>query len=134
MVLSRAPAVGWRFLLDAAQAQPVPTTRRRRRQAPISPTWSDDGCVQNEVIVFANQTTVVSGNAPRNHREVTYTRYRYDYCEDTDLGTDLGTSSQPMFSGDLNRASLECRHPRAYRLRFRSVTVRLVLVWNGRAA
>src|SRR6266568_9621534 len=39
------------------------------------------------------------GKGPASTAEVTYTRYRYDYVEDIDLGTDLGTSPQPLFSG-----------------------------------
>ena len=60
---------------------------------------SDDGCVQNEVMVFVTRTTVASAKGPVATAEVTYTRYRYDYCTDADQGTDLGTSSRPVFSG-----------------------------------
>ena len=128
-------ACGWLALSCwmAAQAQPVPTTTQTASASANFAYVSDDGCVQNEVIVFANQTTVVSGNAPRTTAEVTYTRYRYDYCEDTDLGTDLGTSSQPMFSGDLNRASLNAAI-HGHTASGSAVTVSFVLVWNGRGS
>src|ERR1035438_1508948 len=124
---------GWLALssLIAAQAQPVATTTQTSAASANFAYVSDDGCVQNEVIVFANQTTVVSRQAPRTTAEVTYTRYRYDYCADTDLGTDLGTNSQPMFSGDLNRASLNATI-HGHTASGSAVTVSFVLVWNGR--
>jgi hypothetical protein len=94
---------------------------------------SDDGCILNEVIVFANRTTAVRANAPRTTTEVTYTRYRYDYCEDTDLGTDLGTSSHAVFSGDLNRASLNATIS-GHTAAGSAVTVTFVLIWEGKGA
>src|ERR1035438_9580235 len=100
-------ACGWLALssLIAAQAQTGATTTQTSAASANFTYVSDDGCILNEIIVFANRTTVVTANAPRTTGEVTYTRYRYDYCEDVDLGTDLGSSAQPAFSGDLNRAS-----------------------------
>jgi len=54
------------------------------------------------------------GKGPASTAEVTYTRYRYDYVEDIDLGTDLGTSPQPLFSADLDKASLHATIPRTH--------------------
>ncbi len=92
---------------------------------------SDDGCILSEVIVFANRTTVVSAGAPRTTGEVTYTRYRYDYCEDADLGTDLGSSSQPVFSGDLNRALLNATI-HGHTASGSPATISFALTWEGK--
>src|ERR1035438_10927824 len=90
-------ACGWLALssLIAAQAQTAATSPQTSAASANFAYVSDDGCILNEVIVFANRTTAVKTDAPRTTAEVTYTRYRYDYCEDADLGTDLGTSSRP---------------------------------------
>jgi len=133
---SLARACGWLALscCMAVHAQPLVTTTTQTSSASANFAYvSDDGCVQNEVIVFANQTTVLSGKAPRTTAEVTYTRYRYDYCEDIDLGTDLGTSSLPMFSGDLSRASLNGTI-HGHTASGSAVTVSFVLLWNGRGS
>ncbi len=92
---------------------------------------SDDGCILNEVIVFANRTTVVSASAPRATGEVTYTRYRYHYCEGADLGTDLGSSSQPVFSRDLNRALLNATI-HGHTASGSPATISFALTWEGR--
>jgi len=92
---------------------------------------SDDGCVLNEVIVFASRTSVVRADTPRITTEATYTRYRYDYCEDADLGTDLGVTSQPVFSADLGRASLNTTI-NGHTAAGSPVTVSLVLRWEGK--
>jgi hypothetical protein len=127
-------ACGWLALssfLIAAEAQTVATTTQSFAATANFAYVSDDGCVQNEVIVFANRTIVVPAKAPGTTAEVTYTRYRYDYCEDTDLGTDLGTSSRPIFSGDLNRGSLNATI-NGHTASGSVVTVSLVLVWEGK--
>jgi hypothetical protein len=92
--------------LFSAQAQTA-TSKKQTFSARASFTYmTDDGCVQNEVIVFANKTTMVAAVPPSTTTGVTYSRYRYDYCEDSELGMDVGTSPQLTFSGDLNKASL----------------------------
>ena len=126
-------ACGWLALssfLIAAEAQTVATTTQSFAASANFAYLSDEGCVQNEVIVFANRTTVVSASAPSTTAEVTYTRYRYDYCGDSDLGTDLGTNRRPMFSGDLNRGSLNATIS-GHTASGSVVTVSLVLVWEG---
>ena len=130
-------ACGWlalsALIAIAAEAQPVATTTRTSAASANFTYVSDDGCILNEVIVFANRTTVASANAPRTTEEVTYTRYRYDYCEDADLGTDLGSSSQPAFSGDLNRASLNATI-HGHTASGSPVTVSFVLMWEGKGS
>jgi hypothetical protein len=126
-------ACGWlalsSLILIAAEAQ---TTTTQASSASASFTYaSDDGCVQNEVTVFANRTTVGSAQAPSPTAEVTYFRYRYDYCEDSDLGTDLGTSRQLIFSGDLNGASLNATIE-GRTAQGSVVSVTLALVWEGK--
>jgi hypothetical protein len=126
-------ACGWLALssLIAAEAQAPATTTQASTASASFAYVSDNGCIQNEVIVFANRTMVVSAKAPSTTAEVTYSRYRYDYCEDSDLGTDLGTASRPVFSGDLNRASLNATingHTPSGSV----VTVSFVLVWEGK--
>jgi hypothetical protein len=119
--------------LMAAEAQTPPTTTQASTASANFAYVSDDGCVQNEVMVFVNRTMVVSAKAPSTTAEVTYSRYRYDYCEDSDLGTDLGTNSRPVFSGDLNRASLNATingHTDSGSV----VTISLVLVWEGKGS
>ena len=118
------------FPLIAAQSQTAATTETSAATANFAYV-SDDGCILNEVIVFANRTTAVKTDAPRTTAEVTYTRYRYDYCEDADLGTDLGTSSRPVFSGDLNRASLNATI-NGHTASGSAVTVSFVLMWEGK--
>jgi hypothetical protein len=59
-----------------------------------------------------------------------YSRYRYDYCEDSDLGADVGTSLRPVFSGDLNRAALNATI-NGTTASGSPVTVSLALVWEG---
>jgi hypothetical protein len=124
---------GWLALssLIAAQAQTAATTTQTSAASANFAYVSDDGCILNEIIVFANRTTAVWDNTPRTTAEVTYTRYRYDYCEDADLGTDLGTSSQPVFSGDLNRASLNATI-NGHTASGSAVTVSFVLMWEGK--
>jgi hypothetical protein len=118
--------------LIAAQAQTAATTSQTAAASANFTYVSDDGCILNEVIVFANRTTVVKANTPpRTTAEVMYTRYRYNYCEDADLGTDLGTSSQPVFSGDLNRASLNATI-NGHTASGSAVTVSFVLMWEGK--
>ena len=126
-------ACGWLAFssLIAAQAQTAATTSQTAAASANFTYVSDDGCVLNEVIVFANRTTVVKANTPRTTAEVTYTRYRYDYCEDVDLGTDLGASSQAAFSGDLNRASLNAAI-NGHTASGSPVTVSFVLLWEGK--
>ena len=97
---------------------------------------TDEGCVQNEVMVFVNRTTVSPGKAraakaPTAIAEVSYSRHRYNDCEDTELGTDLGTNSRPAFSGDLNRAALNVTI-NGHTESGDAVPVSFVLVWEGR--
>src|ERR1700683_5143479 len=89
----------------AARAQTATTTQASVATASFA-YISDDGCVENDVIVLANSTTVVSSGQPTTTLAVTYSRHRYDSCENSDLGTDMGSSPRPLFSGDLDRASL----------------------------
>ena len=115
------------------QAQTAATTTQASIASASFAYVSDDGCVQNEVVVFANKSTVGSGKAPVTSAEVTYSRYRYDFCEDSDLGTDMGTSVRPAFSADLNRASLNATisgHTPSGSV----VTVSLVLEWDGKGS
>jgi hypothetical protein len=127
-------ACGWLALsalvLISAEAQTTATTQESAASASFTYV-SDDGCVQNEVTVFANRTTVVSAKAPSATAEVTYFRYRYDYCEDSDLGTDLGTSRQLVFSGDLNSASLSATID-GHSTSGSVVPVSFALVWEGK--
>jgi hypothetical protein len=126
-------ACGWLALssLAAAQAQMAATTTRASSASATFSYVSDEGCVQNEVMVFATRTTAVSAKAPGTAAVVTYSRHRYDYCQDTDLGTDLGTSSRLDFSGDLNRASLNATIS-GHTAVGSAVTVSFVLLWEGR--
>ena len=128
-------ACGWLALssLIAAQAQTAATSTQTSAASANFAYVSDDGCILNEVIVFANRTTANGANAARTTAEVTYTRYRYDYCEDADLGTDLGTSSRAVFSGDLNRASLNATIS-GHTASGSAVTVTFVLMWEGKGA
>ena len=124
-------ACGWLALSSGIAAAPQTATTTQRSAANASFTYvSDDGCIQNEVVVFASRTTVVSADPRKASVLVTYYRSRYDSCEDADLGTDLGTSSQPIFSGDLNRASLNgtVSGPTPSGL---VATASFVLVWEG---
>jgi hypothetical protein len=128
-------AYGWLAFssLVAAQAQTVATTAQTSAASANFAYVSDDGCILNEVIVFANRTTELTAKPPRTTGEVTYTRYRYDYCEDADLGTDLGSSAQPAFSGDMNRASLNATI-HGHTASGSPVTVSFVLMWEGKGS
>lgn len=119
------------FPLIAAEAETIGATTHTSAASANFIYVSDDGCILSEVIVFANRTTVVSAGAPRTTAEVTYTRYRYDYCEDADLGTDLGSSSQPVFSGDLNRALLNATI-HGHTASGSPATVSFALTWDGK--
>ena len=119
--------------LIAVETETIGTTTQTSAASANFIYVSDDACILNEVIVFANRTTVVSAGAPRTTGEVTYTRYRYDYCEDADLGTDLGSSSQPAFSGDLNRASLNATI-HGHTASGLPVTVSFALMWEGKGS
>ena len=117
----------------AATTQASTTTTQASTASASFAYVSDEGCVQNEVMVFVNRTVLVSSKGSNTTAEVTYSRYRYDFCEDTDLGTDLGTSARPVFSGDLNRASLNAAingHSSSGAV----VTVSFVLVWEGKGS
>jgi len=68
---------------------------------------------------------------PDTRAEVTYSRHRYDDCEDADLGTDIGATSRVAFSGDLNKAFLNATvegHTPSASL----VAVSFALVWEGK--
>jgi hypothetical protein len=119
--------------LIAAQAQPATTTTRALAASATFAYPSDDGCVENDVIVFANQTTVASAKTPGATAEVMYYRHRYDYCADADLGTDQGTSRRPVFSGDLNRAALTAAIS-GTSASGSAVSASFELVWEGKGA
>jgi hypothetical protein len=118
------------FPLIAAEAQTATTTQVSAASANFSYV-SDDGCVQNDVMVFATRRTEVSAKAPSTTGVVTYSRYRYDYCQDSDLGTDLGSSSRPELSGDLNRTSLNATI-NGHTASGATVTISFVLTWEGK--
>lgn len=133
MVLTQACAwLALSSLLIAAEAQTA-TTREVSAATANFAYMSDDGCVENEVVVVANATTVVSAKTPTRNSQVMYSRNRYDYCKDTDLGTDLGTSLRPAFSGDLNRAALNVTIS-GTTASGSVVTVSIMLVWEGKGA
>jgi hypothetical protein len=118
------------FTCMGLQAQTSVTTQSNSASANFA-YLSDDDCVQNDLEVFASKTTVGAANAPKTTTAVTYSRHRYNLCEDTDLGTDVGAAGRTAFSGDLNRASLSATvsgssGPGS------SVTVAFVLEWAGR--
>jgi len=130
MVLTRA--CGWLALSSLIAAAPQTSTTTQSSVANASFAYvSDDGCVQNEVTVFANTTTVVSAALPKRSVSVIYSRYRYDNCEDSDLGTEVGTAARPAFSGDLNKASLNATIGGST-ASGSAVTVSFVLVWEGK--
>ena len=118
------------FCWFGAEAQTPITTQSSSASASFA-YLSDDDCIQNEVEVFASRTTVGSATAPKTTVSVTYSRHRYDLCEEADLGTDLGAAGRPQFSGDLNRASLNATisgstsHGAA-------TTIAFVLEWAGK--
>jgi len=120
------------FTLASAEAQKTTTTQASAANASFAYV-SDDGCVQNDVVVFANKTTVVSANPPTTKTAVTYSRYRYDYCDDADLGTDMGASAQPVFSGNLDGALLNAT-VNGTTAAGSAAPVSIVLVWEGRGA
>lgn len=70
---------------------------------------SRDGCVQNEVSIFLNQTIPAANATPGvpGKADVTYVRNRFDFCEGVDLGTDRGSSHAVSVSGDLNRLRVD---------------------------
>jgi hypothetical protein len=119
--------------LLAAEAQTALTTTQASAASATFAYVSDDGCVQNEVMVFATRTTAVSAKARSTTAAVTYSRHRYDYCQDSDLGTDGGTSSQLEFSGDLNRSSLNATI-NGHTASGSAVTVSFGLVWEGKGS
>lgn len=101
---------------------------------------SPEGCIQNEVSIFVRQTTAKPGAAktagPKS--DVTYSRSRFDLCEDDDLGTDLGSSSTAVISGDLNRVRVDASIDginRALRRGFDAseppIRVAFSLTWTG---
>lgn len=87
------------------EAQTATTTKSSSATASFA-YLSDDDCVQNDVEVFASQTTVASSKVPKTTMAATYSRHRYNLCEDSDLGTDFGAVGRLAFAGDLDRASL----------------------------
>jgi hypothetical protein len=117
----------------AAEAQTAATTTQASAASASFAYVSDDGCIQNTVMVFATRTTVVSAKAPTTTAQVSYSRYRYDYCEDADLGTDLGTSPRPDFSGDLNRTSLNATI-NGHTASGAAVVISFALAWEGKGS
>lgn len=118
------------FPFIAAEAQTAMTTQVSTASANFSYV-SDDGCIQNDVMVFATRRTVVSDKAPSTTGVVTYSRYRYDYCQDSDLGTDLGSSSRLDLSGDLNKTSLNATI-QGHTASGSTVSISFVLMWEGK--
>ncbi len=114
----------------AAQVQPATRTTQTSAASANFAYMSDDGCIESQVTVFANRTTVNAEQAPAT-MAVMYSRHRYDYCENSDLGTDLGTSLRPVFSGDLNRAALNTTIS-GTTAAGSGVSVSFELVWEGR--
>jgi hypothetical protein len=106
--------VAWAIVLLAAcaSANPMPadTSTVQILSASASVEFvSHDGCIQNEVSIFIKRTTALQGASKETgtRGEATYSRSRYDLCEDTDLGTDVGSSSAAVLSGDLQRIHLD---------------------------
>ena len=120
------------FSLISAQAQTATTKQTSAASASFAYV-SDDGCVQNEVIVFATKTTVTAAATPNPTSAVTYSRYRYDDCQDADLGTDVGSSQRSLFSGDLNKAMLNATI-NGTTASGGTVTISIVLVWEGKGS
>jgi hypothetical protein len=120
------------FSLFPVQAQQSTTTRSSAASATFSYV-SDDGCVQNDVSVFANSTTLAGTNPLNTKTTVTYSRYRYDYCADTELGVDMGTNPKPVFSGSLDKALLNASIT-GTTASGTAVSVSLVLLWEGKGA
>ena len=67
------------------EAQTATTTKSSSATASFA-YLSDDDCVQNDVEVFASQTTVASSKVPKTTMAATYSRHRYNLCEDSDFG------------------------------------------------
>jgi len=134
-------AFGWlaisASIATAGQApRPAQASTKTVQSSSVSATFayvSDGGCVQNQVVVFANLRTASSSKAPQTTADVTYSRHRYDDCDDADLGTDIGTSSRPAFSGDLNKALLNAT-VEGHTPSGSAVAVSFALVWEGKGA
>jgi hypothetical protein len=125
---------GWLALFCLISAQAQTTTTKQTASASASFTYvSDDGCVQNEVSVFAHKTTMVAAVTPKTTAIVNFFRHRYDICEDSDLGPDVVTGTVTDFSGDLNRASLFSTISGTSALGS-VVRVSFALVWQGKGA
>jgi len=94
----------------ALNAAPLETTSVQALSATANLTFiSRDGCVENDISIFVNQTTPAP-NATRGvsgKTDVTYSRSRFDFCEGVDLGTDRGSSRAITVSGDLKRLRLD---------------------------
>ncbi len=123
-------------MIAAAAQAPAPVSGSATRSSVASATFayvSDGGCVQNQVVVFANLRTASPSKGAGTSAEVTYSRHRYDDCEDSDLGTDIGTSSRLAFSGDLNKAYLNAA-VEGHTPSGSPVTASFALVWEGKGA
>jgi hypothetical protein len=103
----------WIFVLLVAPAlngAPLDTTPVQALSATANLAFlSGDGCVQNEILIFVNQTSGAPntpGGVP-GKTDVTYSRSRFDFCEGVDLGTDRGSSQAVTVSGDLKRLRLD---------------------------
>lgn len=101
---------------------------------------SRDGCIENDVTIFVNKTVAPPGasKAVSYKTDVTYSRLRYDLCTDSDLGTDLGSTSTAEVSGDLKSVHLVATVdgiPRAIRSGFDAaiapVRISFSLTWIG---
>jgi len=93
-----------------ASPAPAATSKVEVRSATANLAFvSYEGCVQNEISIFVNQTSVWPGASGEPHSEtaISYSRTRFDLCEDIDLGTDTGASRSAHFSADMSRAQLE---------------------------
>ena len=87
------------FSLMPAQAQTATTKKTAAASASFAYV-SDDGCVHNEVILFANRTTVVSAKPPRTTAEVpgvpTFGLFRWK------RGAEENTPGSPFWKGSVD--------------------------------
>ena len=120
------------FSCVGARAQNAISTQSSSATATFA-YLSDDDCVQNEVEVFASRTTVTSASGPPPSMTATYSRHRFDICENIDLGADIGATGHGTFTADLDRASLSATiggvSPSGAR-----TTINIALEWAGRGA
>jgi hypothetical protein len=98
------------LVAPALNAAPLDATPEQVLSATANLAYiSRDGCVQNEISIFVNQTIPVPNKAGAvpGKTEVTYLRTRFDFCEGVDLGLDRGSSRAVTVTGDLKRLRLD---------------------------